>query len=82
MAKLKTESSSSDMMVRYKLISLQYLHSWGARGDNVPKYADYLGYVNAKELYPELEPQLRSLEAYYREVLDGKSAAPYGRAIA
>jgi len=43
--------------------------------------AKYLGYLIANELYPELESQLRPLEDYFKEVLDGKGVQPYGKVL-
>ncbi|KAL5335827.1 hypothetical protein BJX70DRAFT_390435 [Aspergillus crustosus] len=34
----------------------EYQLSWGIRGDNSPDYAKYLGYLSAKDLYPEFSP--------------------------
>ncbi|KAL2815113.1 isoflavone reductase family protein [Aspergillus granulosus] len=48
----------------------QYRISWCVRGDNTPEYADYLGYLNFWKLFPEF-PKGKSLEQFYREVLDG-----------
>lgn len=52
----------------------------GLRKDNTPEYAQYLGYLDAKELYPDLE--VTSLEAYCREVLSGKATPVYQRMVA
>jgi hypothetical protein len=59
----------------YKLATYQYRNSWGVRGDNTPEYAEYLGYLNANELFPDLK--VKSFEAYCKEVLDGKAYAVY-----
>ncbi|KAL2835425.1 isoflavone reductase family protein [Aspergillus pseudoustus] len=48
----------------------QYRISWCIRGDNTPEYANYLGYLNFWTLYPDF-PKGRSLEAFYRSVLEG-----------
>jgi hypothetical protein len=48
----------------------QYRISWCIRGDNTPEYADYLGYLNFWELFPEF-PKGKSLEVFYKEVLGG-----------
>jgi hypothetical protein len=53
----------------------EYLLSWGIRGDNVPEYAQYLGYLDGKELYPDFE--FVRFESYVREVLDGKGTGVY-----
>ncbi|KAM0417111.1 hypothetical protein ACHAPT_012887 [Fusarium lateritium] len=57
---------------------LQYWNSWGLRGDNTPEFAKYLGYLVAKELYPDLEG--RTLEAYIRDALHGKERAAWQQA--
>lgn len=36
--------------------TLLYWHSALVRGDNQPERASFLGYLDARELYPELEP--------------------------
>ncbi|KPM42915.1 hypothetical protein AK830_g3606 [Neonectria ditissima] len=61
----------------YQVARLQYWHSWGIRGDNAPEYARYLGYLIAKDLYPDL--QGASLEVYTQEVLSGKAKVVYER---
>ncbi|KAF4628277.1 hypothetical protein G7Y89_g9876 [Cudoniella acicularis] len=33
---------------------LLYMYSWGIRGDNTPDRAKYLGYLDDKELYPDI----------------------------
>ncbi len=39
-----------------KLIGAQYKYLLGIRGDNTPEYAKYLGYLDARELYPDFKP--------------------------
>ena len=54
------------------VISLEYSYSKFVRGDNSPEYAKYLGYLDARDLYPDLVP--RSFEAFAKELVDGKAA--------
>lgn len=35
---------------------IQYMHSVWGRGDNQPHRAEFLGYLNAKSLYPDFQP--------------------------
>ncbi|KXT14926.1 hypothetical protein AC579_3083 [Pseudocercospora musae] len=56
-------------------IPAQGLVLWGVGGDNMSGYANYLGDVTSKELYPDLEP--RKFEDYARGVLDGKAPQIY-----
>lgn len=53
----------------------EYQLSWGIRGDNVPEYAKYLGYLDAKELYPDFKPI--SFEEYVQELLGGVATGVY-----
>jgi len=59
------------------VVGLDYSYSKFVRGDNTPKYAKYLGYLDAGDLYPDLVP--RSFEAFARELLDGKAAVIFER---
>ncbi|KAF4905513.1 Isoflavone reductase-like protein [Colletotrichum viniferum] len=59
----------------YELIRFQYWHSWAIRGDNTPEYAKYLGYLNTKDLYPDIG--FIPFQEYVQEVLDGKGKGVY-----
>ncbi|KAE8424010.1 hypothetical protein BDV36DRAFT_242510 [Aspergillus pseudocaelatus] len=54
----------------------QYVYSKYVRQDNQPRYAKYLGYLDARELYPDFKPI--SFREFFAEVLDGKGKRPYG----
>lgn len=43
------------MSAIYALYGYQYLLSCRIRGDNAPNNAEYLGYLNVKDLYPNIE---------------------------
>jgi hypothetical protein len=53
----------------------EYQLSWGIRGDNVPEYASYLGYLDARELYPDFKPI--TFEEYVQELLGGTATGIY-----
>lgn len=59
----------------WQLVMQQYYLSWGVRGDNTPEYAKYLGYLDARELYPDFKPI--TMEEYIKEVLDGNATAVF-----
>ncbi|ETS82850.1 hypothetical protein PFICI_04726 [Pestalotiopsis fici W106-1] len=63
-----------------KLYSMQYLYSIGIRGDNTPEYAQYLGYLDANQLYPDVKKN--SLQSFLQEVLDGKAVSAYAHKFA
>ena len=49
----------------------QYFDSIRIRGDNTPEYAQYLGYLDCKDLYPDFE--IHAFEDFIHEALDGKA---------
>lgn len=57
------------------LVTLQYLRSWGLRGDNTPENAEYLGYVSAKDLYPTMG--FIKFEDFLKELIDGNGHVAY-----
>lgn len=52
-----------------------YMISWGIRGDNTPEYAKYLGYLDTKELYPDMK--FTAFEEYMKQVLAGTAQGVY-----
>ena len=66
----------SKFSLQVQLITASYKYNWGIRGDNAPDYAKYLGYLDAKELYPDV--QCKSIREFTKEVFEGtESATPY-----
>lgn len=53
----------------------QLFRSWGIRGENTPEYAEYLGYLSGKDLYPDFK--FTKFEDYVKEVLEGKVQGVY-----
>ncbi|KAL4908830.1 hypothetical protein BDW74DRAFT_187335 [Aspergillus multicolor] len=56
-------------------IAARLFYSWGIRGDDTPENAEYLGYLNRKELYQDFK--YINLEDYFRDVLAGKVKGVY-----
>lgn len=52
-----------------------YYYSLAVRGDDTPEKAKYLGYLDARQLYPDLQP--RSWKEYVEELLAGNVKSPY-----
>jgi hypothetical protein len=73
LAKLK--ENPKDAEADFTLKSLQYGLSLGVRGDNTPENAKYLGYLDAKELYPDLK--VRGFEEFLGDVLEGREEPAY-----
>lgn len=72
---MKAKDPSHDSLDFVILAQYQYWYSCGIRGDNTPENAKYLGYLLAKELYPDFSG--KSLELYTQEVIDGKGKRAY-----
>ncbi|KAJ5963691.1 Glutathione S-transferase N-terminal [Penicillium vulpinum] len=74
-AKAALSQNPQDPMKRTVLYISQYKHSKYVRKDNSPAYADYLGYLDARSLYPEFTPL--SFREFFVEVLAGKMKKVY-----
>jgi hypothetical protein len=66
-------SPGLDMM--FKLGMPEYKNLLGVRGDNTPEHAKYLGYLDAKELYPDFKAT--PLETYIQEAIQNKMKPIY-----
>ncbi|KAL2793051.1 NAD(P)-binding protein [Aspergillus keveii] len=74
-ARKELDENPSDLTAIGALTTTQLFCSWGIRGDNTPEYAQYLGYLDGKELYPEFE--FKKFDDYVKEVLDGTAVGVY-----
>ncbi|KAF7373835.1 Glycoside hydrolase [Mycena sanguinolenta] len=83
MEKMRVEAAATvkaepnNWMAWGKIAIAEYEYSKYVRGDNTPEYAKYLGYLDARELYPEFQPM--SFKAFVAELLEGKGEMPYKR---
>ncbi|KAI4866055.1 isoflavone reductase family protein [Hypoxylon rubiginosum] len=64
------EKNPTDPSAKLTLFLNQYMDSWGLRGENTPEYASYLGYLDAKELYPGIKG--KTMRTFFQEILSGK----------
>ncbi|KAJ7286388.1 hypothetical protein C8J57DRAFT_1287529, partial [Mycena rebaudengoi] len=69
------KAEPDNRMAWFMKISHDYIYSKYVRGDNTPEYAAYLGYLDAKDLYPDFSP--RSFRQFVGELLEGKAVKPY-----
>ncbi|KAJ5382844.1 Glutathione S-transferase N-terminal [Penicillium concentricum] len=74
-AKAALSQDPQDPMKRTFLYLSEYQHSKYVRKDNRPECADYLGYLNARSLYPDFTPI--SFREFFVEVLGGKVRKVY-----
>ncbi|KAJ0339230.1 hypothetical protein COL154_012514 [Colletotrichum chrysophilum] len=56
-----------DVTVLPSIGMAEYRNLLGIRGDNTPEYARYLGYLDARDLYPDVE--VTTLENYIRRLV-------------
>lgn len=54
-AEKKTAEDPSNVPNMYLLAYAQYCNTKYVRADNTPENAEYLGYLNGRELYPDFE---------------------------
>lgn len=66
-----------DLAFMLPLIAAQYRTILGVQGFNTPEYAKYLGYLDARELYPDLT--LTPFEEYVKDAFYGRTKAGYSR---
>lgn len=69
------QAESADIGRVMHLWGVQYFYSWGIRGDNTPENAKYLGYLLAKDLYPDVK--FTPFESYLKELLEGRARKVY-----
>jgi len=69
----------SNIQIKIGVMTTQYTYSKYIRGDNTPEYAKYLGYLDARELYPDLKPII--FKEFLVNLLDGKVPRPYSKGI-
>lgn len=62
-------ANPADVPTLLQLGATEYQYSRGVRGDNTPEHAAYLGYLDAKALYPDLE--CTSVSDFVRALHDG-----------
>ena len=72
------KADPSDIMKQIPVWMAQYIVSKYVRADNTLENAKYLGYVDARELYPDFKPV--SFEDYLGEVLAGKAQRAFAKA--
>lgn len=69
------EEKPGDVQATTMVYMADYQISWGIRGDNTPENARYLGYLIAKDLYPDVE--FTTYESFVAELLEGKGKKLY-----
>ncbi|KAL0263710.1 hypothetical protein SLS55_002691 [Diplodia seriata] len=74
-ARIKDEKEPDSFMNRVMRFEADYKYSKYVRGDNQPEYAKYLGYLDARELYPDFRPI--TFRAFVKDLLDGKIVKPH-----
>jgi hypothetical protein len=74
-AKAAYEAEPTSFVKLAGIYMLQYCYSKYVRGDNTPEYAKYLGYLDARDLYPDFKPV--TYREFLKELLNGKGMKPY-----
>jgi len=71
------DKGARDQVAMMRLYRSQYNYSKYVRIDNTPEFAEYLGYLDARKLYPGFQP--RTFREYVEELLTGKGIKPYAQ---
>ncbi|KAF4625514.1 hypothetical protein G7Y89_g12653 [Cudoniella acicularis] len=74
--KIAKEAAESDLINvgnKHKLVISQYCESKYVQAHNTPEYAEYLGYINGLELYPDFE--YIKFADFVDELIAGKNTA-------
>ena len=71
----RLDKDPTDFPARIMAYMGQYNYSKSIRRDNTPDNAKYLGYLDARELYPDFKPI--SFRNFLDELLEGKARKPY-----
>jgi hypothetical protein len=72
---LKASGTNFDVMKWATVAVLEYDVSSYVREDNTPENAKYLGYLDAKELYPDFKPI--SFKSFLTVLFSGQGVKPY-----
>jgi hypothetical protein len=72
---LKATGTNFDFVKWAAVAGLEYEVSKYVREDNTPENAKYLGYLDAKELYPDFKSI--SFKSYLTELFAGQGIRPY-----
>ncbi|KAJ7890350.1 hypothetical protein B0H13DRAFT_2252672 [Mycena leptocephala] len=80
MASRKSAAAAAKAQPENQLVNMgvfisDYQFSTYVRGDNTPAYAEYLGYLDARKLYPEFQP--KTFKDFVAELLEGKGEMVY-----
>ncbi|CZR63605.1 related to Isoflavone reductase homolog P3 [Phialocephala subalpina] len=73
------ENDKTNVRLRIGVMSTQYAISKYVRRDNTPENAKSLGYLDARELYPDLKP--KSFKEFVGDLVDGKVQRPYAKGM-
>jgi hypothetical protein len=74
-ARKAVEADPANVGAVMALAGADYGYSMNVRGDNAPEYAKYLGYLDAKELYPDLE--YTKFDDFLAQLVEGKVKRVY-----
>ncbi|KAJ6505293.1 hypothetical protein C8R45DRAFT_972272 [Mycena sanguinolenta] len=71
----RAKADPDNWIAQTPLFQADYKYNKYVRGDNTPAYAKYLGYLDARELYPDFTPI--SFKGFTKELLEGGVERPY-----
>ncbi|KAF7342394.1 Glycoside hydrolase [Mycena venus] len=72
-----SKAEPENLMTQGRKFIAEYEFSKYVRADNTPEYAKYLGYLDARDLYPKFKP--KTFREFLGELFEGKVEKPYKR---
>jgi hypothetical protein len=74
-ARKQLSENPDDISLQYKVVQAEYSVSKYVREDNSPENAEYLGYISARDLYPDFK--YKSFSDFIDEVVAGEVERVY-----
>ena len=74
-AREAAKEDPENVIKKYRLLGVEHSVVKFVRADNTPENAEYLGYINGSELYPDYN--WIKFEEFVDELIQGKGEKPY-----
>jgi hypothetical protein len=74
-SKADAEAEPDNLAHKYRMVGSEYANTKYLREDNTPEMAEYLGYISARDLWPEFV--YKSFGTFVDELVEGKGERIY-----
>jgi hypothetical protein len=73
--KADAEAEPDNLTHKYSMVGAEYANTKYIREDNTPEMAEYLGYISARELWPEFV--YKTFDTFVDELVKGRGERIY-----